>query len=50
MRYPEVDLRLVEDITPNLVELLQSGEIDLAVVSPVHNPDIVSSDLFPEPS
>jgi len=49
-RYPEVDLRLVEDITPNLVELLQSGEIDLAVVSPpVHNPDIVSSDLFREP-
>ncbi|HMJ61779.1 MAG TPA: LysR family transcriptional regulator substrate-binding protein, partial [Bryobacteraceae bacterium] len=29
---------------------LQSGEIDLAVVSPpVHNPDIVSSDLFREP-
>jgi len=49
-RYPDVDLRLVEDITPNLVELLQSGEIDLAVVSPpVHNPDIVSSDLFREP-
>ena len=49
-QYPDVDLRLVEDITPNLVELLQSGEIDLAVVSPpVHNPDIVSSDLFREP-
>jgi LysR family hydrogen peroxide-inducible transcriptional activator len=49
-QYPDVDLRLVEDITPNLVELLQSGEIDLAVISPpVHNPDIVSSDLFREP-
>jgi LysR family hydrogen peroxide-inducible transcriptional activator len=49
-QYPDVDLRLVEDITPNLVELLQSGEIDLAIVSPpVHNPEIVSSDLFREP-
>jgi LysR family hydrogen peroxide-inducible transcriptional activator len=49
-KYPEVDLRLVEETTPNLVELLQSGEIDLAVISPpVNNPDIVSSDLFREP-
>jgi LysR family hydrogen peroxide-inducible transcriptional activator len=50
LRYPDVDLRLIEDTTPNLVELLQSGEIDLALISPpVHNPDIVSSDLFREP-
>jgi LysR family hydrogen peroxide-inducible transcriptional activator len=49
-QYPDVDLRLVEDITPNLIELLQSGEIDLAIISPpVTNPDIVSSDLFREP-
>lgn len=49
-QYPEVELRLIEDITPNLVGLLQSGEIDLAVVSPpVKNPDIVCSDLFREP-
>jgi LysR family hydrogen peroxide-inducible transcriptional activator len=48
--YPEVELRLIEDITPNLVGLLQSGEIDVAVVSPpVKNPDIVCSDLFREP-
>ena len=49
-RYPEVDVRLVEEITPNLVELLQSGEIDVAVVSPpVNNPDVVCSELFREP-
>jgi len=49
-KYPEVELRLIEDITPNLVGLLQSGEIDVAVVSPpVKNPDIVCSDLFREP-
>jgi LysR family transcriptional regulator, hydrogen peroxide-inducible genes activator len=49
-QYPEVELRLIEDITPNLVGLLQSGEIDVAVVSPpVKNPDIVCSDLFREP-
>jgi LysR family hydrogen peroxide-inducible transcriptional activator len=48
-QYPEVELRLIEDITPNLVGLLQSGEIDVAVVSPpVKNPDIVCSDLFRE--
>jgi LysR family hydrogen peroxide-inducible transcriptional activator len=48
--YPEVELRLIEDITPNLIGLLQSGEIDVAVVSPpVKNPDIVCSDLFREP-
>lgn len=47
--YPDVELRLVEDITPNLVLLLQTGEIDLAVVSPpVHNPDMVCSELFRE--
>jgi LysR family transcriptional regulator, hydrogen peroxide-inducible genes activator len=49
-KYPEVELRLMEDITPNLVDLLQSGEIDVAVVSPpVKSPDIVCSDLFREP-
>ncbi|MCU1292908.1 MAG: LysR family transcriptional regulator [Bryobacterales bacterium] len=48
--YPDVELRLLEDITPNLVVLLQTGEIDVAIVSPpVHNPDVVCSDLFREP-
>jgi LysR family hydrogen peroxide-inducible transcriptional activator len=49
-RFPEVDIRLTEEITPNLVQLLQSGELDIAVVSPpVNNPDVICSDLFREP-
>jgi LysR family transcriptional regulator, hydrogen peroxide-inducible genes activator len=49
-KYPEVDIRLSEEMTPKLVELLRSGEIDLAIVSPpVYNPDVVCSDLFREP-
>jgi LysR family transcriptional regulator, hydrogen peroxide-inducible genes activator len=48
-RYPDVELRLVEEITPKLVELLQAGELDLAVASlPVNNPDILCSELFRE--
>ena len=49
-RYPEVQLRLVEEVTPKLVQLLQGGEVDLAVISPpVNNPDLICSDLFREP-
>ena len=49
-QYPEVDVRLTEEITPNLVSLAQGGELDIAVISPpVNNPDIVCSDLFREP-
>ena len=49
-QFPEVDIRLTEEITPNLVQLLQSGELDIAVVSPpVNNPDVICSDLFREP-
>jgi LysR family transcriptional regulator, hydrogen peroxide-inducible genes activator len=49
-QYPEVQLRLVEDITPALFSLLQTGEIDLAIVSPpVLNPELVCSELFREP-
>jgi LysR family transcriptional regulator, hydrogen peroxide-inducible genes activator len=48
-RYPDVDLRITEDITPKLVDLLRAGDLDLAIISPpVHNPDIVCSDLFRE--
>ena len=48
--YPDVELRLVEDITPNLILRLQTGEIDLGIVSPpAHNPDVVCSELFREP-
>ncbi len=48
--FPEVDIRLTEEITPNLVQMLQGGELDIAVVSPpVNNPDVICSDLFREP-
>jgi LysR family transcriptional regulator, hydrogen peroxide-inducible genes activator len=49
-RYPEVELRLTEDMTFKLVEGLQAGELDIVVASlPVTNPDIVCSELFREP-
>ncbi len=48
--FPEVDLQLVEDATPRLVEQLQSGDLDIVVASlPVKNPDIICSELFREP-
>lgn len=48
-QFPEVDLQLVEDTTPRLVEQLQSGDLDIGVASlPVRNPDVVCSELFRE--
>jgi LysR family hydrogen peroxide-inducible transcriptional activator len=48
-RFPEVDLHLTEDTTQRLIEALQSGELDAAVVSlPIQSPDIVCSELFRE--
>lgn len=48
-RYPGVDVRITEDMTPKLVELLRAGDLDLAIISPpVNNPEIVCSDLFRE--
>ena len=47
--FPDVELRLTEDITARLVEKLQQGELDVAVASPpVQNPDVVCSELFRE--
>ncbi len=49
-KFPEVQLRLVEDTTNKLVELLQAGKLDVAVVVlPVSNPDVICSELFREP-
>lgn len=49
-RYPDVELRLVEAVTSKLVELLQAGELDIAVVGlPVRSPDLLCSELFREP-
>lgn len=48
--FPEVDLQLIEDSSPRLVEQLQAGDLDIAVASlPVRNPDIICSELFREP-
>jgi LysR family transcriptional regulator, hydrogen peroxide-inducible genes activator len=48
-RYPDVDLRIVENDTARLVDSLQSGDLDVAIISlPVNLPDIVCSELFRE--
>jgi LysR family hydrogen peroxide-inducible transcriptional activator len=48
-RYPDVEVQLVENITARLVDSLQTGDLDLAIVSlPISFPDIVCSDLFRE--
>jgi LysR family transcriptional regulator, hydrogen peroxide-inducible genes activator len=47
--YPDVDLQLVENTTSRLVDGLQAGDLDLAILSlPLSIPDIVCSDLFRE--
>lgn len=48
-RFPRVDMQVREETTSRLVQALQAGEIDLAVVSlPVPKVDIVCSELFRE--
>ncbi len=49
-RFPDVELRLSEEVTARLIERLQTGELDVAVASlPISNPDIVCCELFREP-
>ncbi|MDR3700771.1 MAG: LysR family transcriptional regulator [Candidatus Sulfopaludibacter sp.] len=49
-RFPDVDLRLMEETTPKLVELLQTAKLDLALVGlPVNSPEMLCSELFREP-
>jgi LysR family hydrogen peroxide-inducible transcriptional activator len=48
-RYREVEVRLVENITARLIEGLQTGDLDVAVLSlPVAVPDVICSELFRE--
>lgn len=48
--HPEVELRLVEDITARLVESLLAGDLDLAVVSlPLRAPDLICAEILREP-
>ena len=47
---PHVELELVEDLTARLVERLQEGTIDIAIVGlPVKNPDLLCSEILREP-
>ncbi len=49
-QFPDVSIHLIEDITTRLIENLQSGVLDFAIVAlPVSNPDLVCSELFREP-
>jgi LysR family transcriptional regulator, hydrogen peroxide-inducible genes activator len=48
-RFPDVDLHLTEATTARLIEALQAGDLDTAVVSlPIQSPNIVCSELFRE--
>ncbi len=48
-RFPDVDLHLTEATTARLIEALQAGDLDTAVVSlPIQSPEIVCSELFRE--
>lgn len=49
-RHPEVDLHLREGKTPELVEQVLDGTLDVAILSlPVSNPGLVMKELFKEP-
>ncbi len=49
-QFPDVELRLTEDTTQNLIEQLQAGKLDLAVVGlPVNSLEMLCSELFREP-
>jgi LysR family hydrogen peroxide-inducible transcriptional activator len=48
--YPEVELRLVEDVTARLLEGLFAGDLDLAIVSlPLRAPDLICAEILREP-
>ncbi|MBL8211818.1 MAG: LysR family transcriptional regulator [Bryobacterales bacterium] len=50
VRFPEVDLQLHEHLTARLLERLQDGEIQLAVLAlPIKKPEIVVSEILREP-
>jgi LysR family hydrogen peroxide-inducible transcriptional activator len=48
-QFPEVQLHLVENLTARLVEGLQAGDIDVAVLSlPLAQPDLICSEILRE--
>ncbi len=49
-RFPEVELRLVENLTDRLVQGLREGDLDVAVVGlPLRQPDVVCAEILREP-
>jgi len=49
IEYPDVELQLIENTTPRLIDGLQAGDLDLAILSlPVSSPDMVCCKLFRE--
>ena len=47
--FPELEVQLSERVTARLIEDVQAGQLDLAVLSlPIANPDLVCSELFRE--
>jgi LysR family hydrogen peroxide-inducible transcriptional activator len=48
-KYPEMDLHLIENTTAHLIEGLQAGDLDLAILGlPLTGPDLVCAELFRE--
>lgn len=48
--FPDVRVQLSEKITMRLIEDLQAGVLDIAILGlPISNPDLVCSELFREP-
>ncbi len=49
-RYPQVELLCLEDVTENLLDRLEAGEIDVAIAShPIDRPTLHTELLFEEP-
>ena len=49
-RFPDLEIQLSERITGRLIEDVQAGQLDLALLSlPISNPDLICSELFREP-
>lgn len=49
-QYPDVDLRLTEDLTNNLVAMLEACDLDLIIVSlPLKHSNVICSELMRDP-
>jgi LysR family hydrogen peroxide-inducible transcriptional activator len=48
--FPKLDILLIEEKTPNLIGMLERGELECALLAmPVHHPQFDSAALFEEP-